>query len=54
MAIVEYAEWYNTQNDYCLMNDETTEIIIEDPEGVKQSWDISAEKSITYDAALKN
>ena len=46
-AAQEYAQWYNTRADYALMKEEE-EIFVEDGNGLRKKFSISAEASIEY------
>jgi hypothetical protein len=48
-AAIKYADFYNTHNEYTLMND-TVEVIVE-RDGVKKRFNISAEPDIYYTAS---
>lgn len=50
-AATEYAEYYNTHYDYALMGDDEGIIVeVEDKDGVRQKFRLTAEQSINYDA----
>ena len=45
-AALKFAEWYNTQNDYCLMN-ETIDVKVE-KDGIVKNFSVSAEPDVHY------
>jgi len=47
-AAMKYAEYYNTGNDYCLM-DNSIDVTVE-RDGVQKTFKISAEPSVDYSA----
>jgi hypothetical protein len=49
-AALEYASYYNTHCDYSLMNSER-EVIVENDDGIKKKFTITAEPSVHYSAS---
>lgn len=50
-AATEYADYYNTRNDYSLLDDDEGIIVeVEDMEGVRQKYRLIAERDIHYSA----
>lgn len=46
-AAIEYAAYYNSRHDYCLMGEEM-EVEVEDSEGVRLKFMVGAEPNIQY------
>ncbi len=51
-AAIKYAEYYNTNADYCLMNKTVEVSVVKVKDGTKQTFNISAEPSVDYYAFL--
>lgn len=47
-AALQYAEWYNVQTEYSLLDDSVEKIEVMDMEGVVYPYKIHAEKTIRY------